>query len=54
MATIWKRALAKKKDLSDAVAAVVYTQWGKSVGWDFTIRDGTETLFNETFPDDCH
>lgn len=54
VAAVWKKALAKRKDLGDAVAAFDYNKWSNGVGWDFTIRDGSDTLFNDTFPDDCH
>ena len=54
IAAIWKSALAKKPDLSDAVASLVYKDWNGHAGWDFTIREGTKPpLYSETIPDDC-
>ncbi|HEX4453682.1 MAG TPA: serine/threonine-protein kinase [Kofleriaceae bacterium] len=52
---IWKKALAMKHDLSDAVAELTYTAniVSHKIVWMFDIRDGTNTLFSEQFPDDC-
>ena len=52
---VWKKALAMKRDLSDAVAELTYTAniVTHKIVWMFDIRDGTTSLFSEQFPDDC-
>ncbi len=50
VAAIWKKAIAAKKDIADAVASITY----RSNGWNFEIREGTERpIFDQTFRDDC-
>jgi eukaryotic-like serine/threonine-protein kinase len=55
MAGVWKKALAKRHDIADAVASITYT--GNPVShrivWMFDIRDNGELVFSEQFPDDC-
>jgi serine/threonine protein kinase len=52
---IWKKALAKKRDLADAVAELTYTAniVTHQLVWMFDVRDGTKSLFSEQFPDGC-
>ena len=52
---VWKKALAKKPDLKDAVASVIYTSniASHKVVWMFRVEDDGETLLSEQFPDDC-
>jgi serine/threonine protein kinase len=50
VAAVWKKAIAAKKDIADAVASITY----RSNGWNFEIREGTERpIFDETYRDDC-
>ncbi|HEY3804933.1 MAG TPA: serine/threonine-protein kinase [Kofleriaceae bacterium] len=52
---VWKKALAIKRDLSDAVAELTYTAniVTHQIVWMFDVRDGTKSLFSEQFPDNC-
>ncbi len=52
---VWKKALAKKPDLADAVASVIYTSniASHKIVWMFNVKDDDETVFSEQFPDDC-
>jgi hypothetical protein len=55
IAAVWKKALARKKDLADAVASITYTSniVSHKIVWMFDVRDGTDTVFSEQFSDDC-
>ena len=52
---VWQKALAKKKDLRDAVAQIYYTTniVTHKIVWMFTVQDAGETLMSDQFPDDC-
>jgi predicted Ser/Thr protein kinase len=56
LAKVWKKALAQKPDLADAVASITYYANPAShrVVWSFTIYKPDHTsLFSEQYADDC-
>jgi serine/threonine-protein kinase len=56
LAKVWKKALAQKPDLADAVASISYYSNPVShrVVWNFTIYKSDHTsLFSEQYADDC-
>jgi len=52
---VWAKALAKRKDLADAVASVIYTTniVSHKIVWMFEVRDSGDAGFSEQFPDNC-
>jgi serine/threonine-protein kinase len=54
LSQVWKKALAKHPDMTDAVASIDYRAQGKRPMWWFTIYDNRKSLVSETYPDDCN
>jgi serine/threonine protein kinase len=53
VAAVWKKAIARKAPSQNAVGNVDYRSNGSRAVWYFAIGAGFDTVFSQTFSDDC-